>query len=296
MARLPDGAPGKGQRHRRILAALATDPTVRISALAAEFGVSAETVRRDIETLSRQGAVRRTYGGASIVHAGLQPELSSRETMAVAERARIGAAAAAMVPPSGVVMLDAGSTTGHMARALAARLVAATALDDVAATVARGGAEMLPRSMAETLPRGMAVTVLTNSLRAAQDLAAAPETGLRVILCPGDVSAAEQGVYGPETSAFLERFNADLAVVGASGLTEEGPCDVHTRAAWVKRAMFARAARRVLLADSEKFGRAVLERICPLGALTDLVTDRAPEGRLAEALAEAGVGVLVAGG
>ena len=264
MARLPDGAPGKGQRHRRILAALATDPTVRISALAAEFGVSAETVRRDIETLSRQGAVRRTYGGASIVQAGLQLELSSRETMAVAERARIGAAAAAMVPAGGVVMLDAGSTTGHMARALAAR--------------------------------GIAATMLTNSLRAAQDLAAAPEPGLRVMLCPGDVSAAEQGVYGPETTAFLERFHADLAVVGATGLTEEGPCDVHTRAAWVKRTMFARAARRVLLADSEKFGRAVLERICPLGALTDLVTDRAPEGPLAAALAEAGVTVLVAGG
>lgn len=264
MPRLTDGAPAKDQRHRRILAALATDPTVRISALATEFGVSAETVRRDVEELSRQGAVRRTYGGASVVAAGLQPALSSRETRAVAERARIGAAAAAMVEPGDVVMLDAGSTTGALARALAARDIAAT--------------------------------VLTNSLPAAQALAAAPGGTVRVILCPGDVSAGEQGVYGPEAASFLGRFHADLAFIGASGLTEEGPSDVETRAAWVKRAMLGRAARRLLLADAEKFGRAVFERVCPLAELTDLVTDAPPAGTLAEALAGAAVAVTVAKG
>ncbi|MBX9594852.1 MAG: DeoR/GlpR transcriptional regulator, partial [Roseomonas sp.] len=64
---------------------------------------------------------------------------------------------------------------------------------------------------------------------------------------------------------------------------------------WVKRAMLARATRRILLADSEKFGREVLKRICPMAELTDLVTDRAPDGALARALAEAGVAVTVAG-
>ena len=130
-------------------------------------------------------------------------------------------------------MLDAGSTTAHVARALAAR--------------------------------GIAATVLTNSLTAAAELAAAPGGALRVLLCPGEVSAAERGVYGSETEAFLRRFNADLAVIGACGLTEEGPCDAISRAAWVKRAMLERAPRRVLVADSGKFGRGQLERVCPLG-------------------------------
>ena len=252
MPRRTDGAPAKAQRHRSILAALGTDPTVRISALAAAFGVSGETVRRDIEELSRAGAVRRTYGGASVVQAGLQPELSSRERMAVAERARIGLAAAALVEPGSVVMLDAGSTTTQFARALAAR--------------------------------GIAATVLTNSLNAAAELASAPVEGLRVVLCPGDVSAAERGVYGSETEAFLRRFNADLAVIGASGLTEEGPCEAISRAAWVKRAMLARAPRRMLLADSGKFGRGLMDCVCPLAELTDLVTDAAPPAGLAAAL------------
>lgn len=258
MPRPADGALTKSQRHDRILAALATDPTVRISALAADFRVSTETVRRDVEELSARGSVRRTYGGASVVAAGQQPALSSRERMAVAERARIGATAAAMVRAGDVIMLDAGSTTGHMARALAAR--------------------------------GTACTVLTNSLPAAHMLAATA----RVILCPGEVSAGEQGVYGPEATAFIERFNADAAFIGASGLTAEGPCDVESRAAWVKRAMLTRAGRRLLLADARKFGRAVLERVCPLAELTTLVTDAAPAGALAEALAVAGVELAVA--
>ena len=264
MPRRTQGAPAKAQRHRRILAALATDPTVRISALAVEFGVSGETVRRDIEELSRQGALLRTYGGASVVQAALQPELSSRERMAVAERARIGAAAAALVEPGSVVMLDAGSTTTQVARALAARAIPAT--------------------------------VLTNSLNAAAELASASDAGLRVVLCPGDVSAAERGVYGSETEAFLRRFNADLAVIGASGLTEEGPCEVISRAAWVKRAMLARAGRRLLVADSGKFGRGLLECVCPLADLTDLVTEAGPPPALAAALGRAGTVVTLARG
>jgi len=253
-------APARDQRHRRILAALATDPTVRISTLAAEFGVSAETVRRDIEALSRQGAVRRTYGGASVIHAGVQPAVGQRERMAVAERARIGAAATALVAPGAVLMVDAGSTTAHFARALATRD-----------------------------PRG---TVLTNSLAVAEALGAAP--GMRALLCPGEFYPAERAVYGPEATSFLDRFNADIALIGASGLTAEGPSDVESRASWVKRAMLERATRRVLLVDAGKFGKAHLERICGLGALTDLVSDTPPPPDLAAALDRAGVRVTVA--
>jgi DeoR family glycerol-3-phosphate regulon repressor len=244
------GAPSRDQRHRRILAALAGDPTVRISALATEFGVSAETVRRDVEALSRAGAVRRTYGGASVTHAAVQPEFNEREQMAVAERGRIGAMAAALVEPGAVVMVDAGSTTAHFARALAARRIAGT--------------------------------VLTNSLAVAEACAATPE--LRVLLCPGELYAAERAVYGPETQAFLARFNADIAFLGASGLTDEGISDVESRAAWVKRAMLARAGRRVLLVDGGKFGMAHLERVAGLEAVTDLVTDILPPEPLAAAL------------
>ncbi|MCI0753855.1 DeoR/GlpR family DNA-binding transcription regulator [Teichococcus vastitatis] len=258
MPRRNTSAPRKPARHAAILEALSTDPTVRISELADAFGVSAETVRRDVEELSARGMVRRTYGGAST--AARQPVLDERERVQVAERSRIGRAAALLVPPDAVVMLDAGSTTTHFARALARREIRAT--------------------------------LLTNSLDAA--VAAGACASLRVIVAPGELSVTERGVYGPETAAFLRRFHVDLAVIGASGLTEDGPCEAESRAAWVKRAMLERAARRLLLVDTRKFGAAFLECVCPLQGLTDLVAEAPPAGPLAAALARARVAVTLA--
>jgi DeoR/GlpR family transcriptional regulator of sugar metabolism len=258
MTRRKTSALGKAARHAAILDALSTDPTVRISILADGFGVSAETVRRDVEELSARGMVRRTYGGAS--PAALQPGLGERERVLVAERARIGRAAAALVEEDAVVMLDAGSTTTHFAKALSAR--------------------------------GIRATVLTNSLDAALAAGACPT--LRVVVAPGELSVVERGLYGPETAAFLRRFHVDLAVIGASGLTEEGPCEAESRAAWVKRAMLERAGRRMLLVDSAKFGRAFLECVCPPQGLTDLVTEATPPLPLATVLDRAGLRTTIA--
>ena len=247
----------KSARQQRILAELAASPTVRISHLAESFGVSAETVRRDIDELTRTGLVDRTYGGAASRHVGLQPAYGERDRIAVEERGRIGRLAAGMVTPGSVLMIDSGSTTAQFARALAA----------------------FPDEL----------TVITNSLGVAGALV--DSSGVRVVLCPGDLSRRERGIYGADTVAFLSRFWADLVFLGATGLTEEGPSDVESKACWVKRTMMERAERRVLLVDASKFGRRHLELVCPISHLTDLVTDRAPEGPLAEALAGAGVAV-----
>jgi DeoR family transcriptional regulator, glycerol-3-phosphate regulon repressor len=249
----------KSARQHRILAEFGVSPTVRISNLADAFGVSTETIRRDIDELTRKGLVDRTYGGAAIRHIGYQPDLGAREQIAVEERRRIARAAAALVKPGDVLMIDSGTTTTEFARVLAA-----SAKD---------------------------LTVITNSIGAALALGAGPA---RVVLCPGDVSGRERGVYGPETIAFLTRFHADLAVIGASGLTAEGPTEVESRASWVKRSMLDRARRRVLLVDGTKFDEAGLEVVCPLARLGDLVTDRRPEGALAAALETAGVTVHLA--
>jgi DeoR/GlpR family transcriptional regulator of sugar metabolism len=249
----------KPVRQAQILAELAATPTVRISHLADAFGVSTETVRRDIDELTRKGLVDRTYGGAAVRHIGRQPDVDARERIAVAERSRIGRAAATLVAPGDVLMVDSGSTTAQFARALAAM--------------------------------DYAVTVITNSLGVAGELAG---SAARVVLCPGDLSGGERGVYGPETTAFLSRFHADIAFIGASGITEEGPTEVESRASWVKRTMLDRARRRVLLVDAAKFGEAHLEVVCPLDRLTDLVADRAPDGILGRALAEAGTQLTLA--
>jgi len=250
----------RGERFERIVAELRARPSVRISRLASEFGVSSETVRRDIDELTRRGLVDRTYGGAAAHALMREPAIDDRFRLHVAVRGRIGACAAAVIEPGDTVMIDSGSTTMHFAKRLAA--------------VAND------------------ITVITNSLAVALALGTAP--GVRVMLCPGDYDPREGGTFGAETCAFLRRFIAAKAVIGASGLTAEGPVEARTDASWVKRVMLERSARGLLLVDHTKFDQPSLEVICPFDELDDVVTDAPPPAALARALKRAGVAVRLA--
>lgn len=249
----------RDERHRRIIAELRSNPTVRISHLAGAFNVSTETVRRDIDDLSSRGLVARTYGGAA-APMGREPTIGERTAAMVEERRRIAALAAGTIAPGDVVMIDSGATTHHLAERIA------------------------------TL--GIEITVITNGLDIAE--AAGASGDVKVILCPGAYSAHERGVYGQDTCAFLERFHANLAFTSAGGLTAGGVTDVDPQAAWVKRAMVRRAERRLFLADHTKFNVRLLEIVMPLSHLTEVVTDRALPGNLAEAAEAAGVVTAVA--
>ena len=250
----------KARRQRLIISELSANAAVRTSLLAQKLGVSHETVRRDIEELTGRGLVSRTYGGATGRNDGLQPVVDERTALAVAERRRIAERAASLVSSGDVIMIDSGSTTTFFAQALA------------------------------RTTHGL--TVITNSLGVVNSLGDQPS--VRVILCPGDVSARERGVYGPETIAFLSRFNVDAAFIGASGVLAEGPADVETAACWVKRTMLSRANARVLLADSSKFDRKHLEIVCSWRDLTGFVVDRPPPTTLIRQIELAGVETFVA--
>ncbi len=251
----------RNARFERIMAALRVGSSVRIADLAARFGVSTETVRRDLDELSRQGLVDRTYGGAAPAVSLHEAAVDERARERVAERRRVGACAAGLIDDGDVLMIDSGSTTVHFAQRLAA-----------------------------TAPR---ITVLTNCLGVALALGPAAET--RVVLCPGDYCVQEGGVFGPETAAFLQRFRATKAIIGASGLTSEGPVELDSAATWVKRTMIERAARRFLLVDESKLGAQSIETVCPLDQIDDLVTSAMPTAALRDALDAAGIKVHVAG-
>jgi DeoR/GlpR family transcriptional regulator of sugar metabolism len=193
-------------------------------------------------------------------HVGLQPMVRERDALAVEERRRIAARAAGLVRSGDVIMVDSGSTTTLFAQELAR---------------SAGG-----------------ITVITNSLGVINAIGDQP--GVRAIMCPGDFSARERGVYGPETIAFLSKFNVDAAFIGASGVTLDGPTDVETAACWVKRTMLARSNMRVLLADSSKFERQHLEIVCSWRDLTGFVVDAPPPPALGHQLALAEVETHIA--
>ncbi|TNF21406.1 MAG: DeoR/GlpR transcriptional regulator [Rhodobacteraceae bacterium] len=249
----------KSDRRRQILLELKLRPHVRISDLARSFHVSTETVRRDFDALAEDGLIARAHGGASAPAQGHYPSLDERTAARMAERERIGSRAAQLVAEGETVMIDSGATTIQLARALAFR--------------------------------GIRCTVITNSIPVAMTIGhGAPE----VVLCPGEYLAAESAVIGTETLEFLSRFNVDRCMIGASGLSPEGPSETVRGFAAVKRMMLSRAAQRHLLIDSEKFGRKGLARVGDIADLDSIVVETPPEGALLAALEDAEVHILVA--
>lgn len=249
----------KSERRHQILLELKLRPHVRISELADRFQVSRETVRRDFDALADDGLISRAHGGASAPSQGHYPDLDTRTSARVAERARIGLKAAALVKDGETVMIDSGSTTIQMARALAYL--------------------------------GTRCTVVTNSIPVAMTLGhGAPD----VMLCPGDYLPTESALVGTETIEFLRRFHVDHCMIGASGLSKEGPSETVQGFAAVKRIMLRQATHRHLLIDSEKFGRKGLALIGALKELETLIVEKKPKGEMASALNSADVTILVA--
>ena len=249
----------KSERRRQILLELKLHPHVRISDLAARFNVSTETVRRDFDALSDEGLIARAHGGASAPAQGHYPGLDERESARIDERERIGRRAAELVGEGETLMIDSGSTTIQMARALAYL--------------------------------GTPCTVITNSIPVAMTLGhGAPQ----VLRCPGEYLAAESAVVGTETLEFLARFNVDRCMIGSSGFSEEGPSESVRGFAAVKRMMLHRAAVRHLLIDSDKFGRKGLAHVGDLADFHSVVVDVRPQGALLSALEGAEVQISVA--
>ena len=255
----------KAERRQRILSGLRARPTVRISELAEEFGVTTETVRRDVDELSRKGLVDRTYGGATVPALGSEPAIDVRAAVHREERERIARRAVSLVEGDEVLMIDAGSTTTQFATRLTAEI---------------------------PVDSSVSVTVVTNSVGIARVLGT--NASIRTVLCPGDYDTHEAAVFGPETLAFLRRFRADSAIIGSGGITSEGITEVNSNSSWVKRAMLERVNRALLVADHSKFDVNHLELVCSLDRLTDLVTDSKPNRALSTALRKANVKVHAA--
>lgn len=245
----------KRQRQERILERLGSDVTVRISTLADQFDVTTETIRRDIDDLTDKGLVDRTYGGAASKSLSREPAMEQRRLKQVAERERIASYATSLIEPGDVVMIDAGSTTLHFARALA--------IGD------------------------MELTVLTNCLPVAYALGPMPK--IRVMLCPGEFRETEGGLYGEETIDYLDRFMANKAIISAGGIAGDEVTDADSRASSVKRKMIERATESVLLLDHSKYEIRLFSTVCHLSLLDNMVVDCPPPGKLETALRNARV-------
>ncbi|WP_238385309.1 DeoR/GlpR family DNA-binding transcription regulator [Nesterenkonia muleiensis] len=259
------------ERRSRILELLSQTSTVTVERLAAEFGVTRETVRRDLDSLETQGALHRVHGGATAAGAAPRTEtpLHDRHSTHSAQKRRIAQAALQFLPPSpgGSMIIDAGSTTEAFA-------------DMVALETAAGAAERSRH-------------LLTNALPVAAKLSDVEALDMEVI--GGRVRGITGAAVGPTTVETLSRRSADVAFIGTNGV--DGPFGLSTpdsAEAAVKTALIRAARRTILLADASKFERTSLVQFARLEEIAILITDAAPPVRLAEALDAAEVSVIVA--
>lgn len=250
---------GKAGRQEQIVAELRLYPARRVNELAERFEVSAETVRRDLAELDERGLISRTYGGA-IRPVAYEPALAERQELMTDERERIAALAAAQIERNDILMIGGGATALHFARQAAA--------------------------IQEPL------TVITHALSIAMVLAINPL--IKVLILPGQYDGREGLIHGADTIDALHHFRANKAILGASGLTSEGPNDAAIGPGLIYGAMMRRSSQTFILADHSKFDRPSLTVYGPWLPSVTLITDQAPSGELAEVLTDAGVRVLAA--
>jgi DeoR family fructose operon transcriptional repressor len=245
------------ERRRHILEILATDERAEVADLAARFDVSESTIRRDLESLAQSGAIERTRGGA-VPALRLEPSYAQKRRSHEVEKLAIAQAAARLVEPGTSVLLDAGTTTLSVARAL------------------RGIRDL---------------TVATTSLPIALELA----DRARVIVVGGALRDRTVALVGPLAERAIEQLHVDVAFVGTNGVAVGAGFTTPTwEEASVKARMIGAATTAVVVADGSKVGEITFARICDLGEVDLLVTDAsAPPAELA-ALRTAGLRIEVA--
>lgn len=251
-------------RQKAIVDLLSRAGVVRVKALAKELGVSTVTIRSDLDQLEASGALRRTRGGAVPTDLA-SPELPLEETsrVRISEKRKIGRRAAGLVHSGETVILDVGSTTTEMAKALS--------------------------------PTLRDVVVVTNALNIALLLESHP--GVSVVVTGGSLRPLQHSLVNPFGGLLLQEINADRAFVGCNGVDPaKGLTNTNLQEAEIKAQMLRAARETVVLADHSKLLAVATARIASLEAVHVLVTDDRAEPEAVRALGEAGLRVLVADG
>jgi DeoR/GlpR family transcriptional regulator of sugar metabolism len=235
--------------------------SITVTEIAGEFTVSADTIRRDLDYLSSRGLLTRTHGGAVPVDGFVDRDtpVAARVNARAAEKARIAAAAAALIVDGETLIVNGGSTT----RAFVSEL---------------GGLRNL--------------TIVTNNLGV--PAAVPPNTARDVYLLGGHFRQELQVTIGSVGFPNAGPISADTAILGVGGISVRGLSTTMLEESTMITSMMASARRVIVLADAAKFGVTVLAHIAPLERVHLLVTDADPPPELAAALENAEVEVIVA--
>jgi DeoR family transcriptional regulator of aga operon len=246
----------QAERVSAILERLAAEQSLKAVELAAEFGVSVATLRRDLQMLEDQKLLSRTHGGAVAQDVSYELPVRYRAGRNHDQKRLIAAACANLLPKGLLTMgVTGGTTTREVARAIADRVD---------------------------------LTIVTNALNIATELAMRPR--MKIIMTGGVTRPQSYELVGPFADLTLNNLHMQVAVVGVDGIDAEAGLTTHDEVeAHTNRAMIARASRVIVVADGSKVGRVRLARICPIASVTEFVTDATADAEQLASLRRAGI-------
>lgn len=245
------------QRKKTILELLARDGQVLAAPLAATFGVSEDTIRRDLREMAAEGLLQRVHGGALPASSAVAP-FSARRALESSGKSAIGMAAAAMILPGQIVMIDGGTTSAELVK---------------------------------HLPPTLAATVVTHSPTVAVALVDHPS--IEVIMIGGRLYKHSIVNVGAAAIEAISHIHADLYFMGVTGVhPSAGLSTGDLEEAYVKRALAARSAETVVLASMDKLNAASAYSIGEVTLAQTVVVERATDNAFTEAIEAAGVSVV----
>ncbi|MBN2507012.1 MAG: DeoR/GlpR transcriptional regulator [Verrucomicrobia bacterium] len=247
------------ERHKRIEEYLQRVEFASLEELARHVSASASTVRRDLTLLESCGNIRRTHGGARIINPRSDEfTFSSRDTQQLAEKEAIGRACADLVRVRESVIMDAGTTVYHAARHLESK----------------------------------ALQIVTNSLPVANLFASVQH--IEVVVTGGVIYPRLGVLVGPLAVEAFAKMHADVAVMGAGGISVDGVTNSHPLLIDIQRAMIESARRVIFCLDHTKFDRRSVAFLCELDFIDTVVTDGLAPAEQVEVLRARGLEVVVA--
>jgi DeoR family fructose operon transcriptional repressor len=247
------------ERHLKIMGLLSHREVVRISELSEIFGVSQNTIRRDLRVLSEKGLLSITHGGAVAKRPVLMgTPIDQREIRDIQEKQAIGLKAAELVQPGEAVILDAGTTTEQIAKSLNDKLD---------------------------------VTVITNGLNIAMALSKAP--GVTVVMTGGILNEVTGCLAGFHAEQFISQFHVNKAFISAGGATLSSVTNTNAFEVQIKRSMMSVAEHSYLVIDHHKLGKTSLAPFATVDEFRAIFTGSGGNPEIIEELRARGTEIIL---
>ena len=245
-------------RHADILQMAKDRGRVLVDDLAVHFGVTPQTIRKDLNDLCDQRLLSRIHGGALFPSGIANVEYEARRKIAATEKEAIGQAAARIIPDNASLFINIGTTTEEVSKAL---------LDH------------------------SGLMVITNNINVANRMRVYP--GMEVVIAGGVVRGSDGGIVGEAAVDFIKQFKVDYAVIGASAIDQDGALlDFDFREVKVAQAIIANARHVILVSDSTKFERTAPVRIGHLSQVDTFITDRCASSAIHKICGDADVQLI----